>query len=238
MSDATPSAVAPPTSRRNMPQPPLSLTKAAKAVGVSTSTLRRAIEDKKLKAVKSEEGHWRIKVDELMQYKSNEVDTPVDRGAVDMSTQAVAAPSTAPATQAVDIPVAGLSHSAMLKEVFDARVEGLESRVRDQKDTIRNLEDSVESWKTQSKSWQNHADNNLRLLTDEREKLAQQEPDINLSAEGQGGNFWRNIAALFVVVALAGTALYYRDNIVSTVAKFTAADGSTAASIESKNPQG
>ena len=55
---------------------------------------------------------------------------------------------------------------------------------------------------------------------------------------GQGdGKLWLNIAAVFVVVALAGTALYYRDNIGNTLAKFTVTDDSTSVSIESEKPQ-
>ena len=226
------------TARRNLPQPPLSLTKAAKAVGVSTSTLRRAIEDKKLKAVKSEEGHWRIKIDELMQYKANELDAPVDRGATDMSTRPVAYPATEAVAGAVDTGVAGLSHNVILREVHEAQVKALETENRLHKDTISDLRSDVESWKTQAKSWQNHADNNLRLLEDNRERLAEKELDIDLASAGQGSHVWRNISAAFLVVALVGTAIYFRADIAQQWAKITTASDSTAAAVESEIPQG
>ena len=219
---------------RKMVQSPLSLTKAAKAVAVSTSTLRRAIEEKKLKAVKSEEGHWRIKVDELMQYKANELDTPV----AGVSTQSVAAPAARGATGAVDMPATGVSADMVFREVHEAQMAAVQTENRLHKDTIRDLKNDVESWKTQAKSWQNHADNSLRLLTDERAKSEPLQPDIDLELPEQSGRQWRKYVAVFATVTVLGAGYFYRADLAQQWAKITTENGQTAISIEPKIPQG
>lgn len=165
MDSATPLATQGEKVRKPVAQKPLSLTAASKAVGVSTSTLRRAIRDEKLKAEKTEEGHYKIAIAELMQYQANDLDTPAAR----VSTQVEAASVARRAAGGVDIPVAAVSHPVEGDEVLEARIEGLEQQVSLHKDTIRRLEGDVDSWQVQAKSWQQHADNNLRLLEDKRE---------------------------------------------------------------------
>lgn len=99
--------------------------------------------------------------------------------------------------------------------------------LKQQNDTLkqrtRELESERDDWKTHAQKSQEQAGLATRLLTDGREKSAQ-------TSVEQGGKYWRNIAVFFVVVALAGTAFYYRDNVVSTLSGFSA-------TVEADNPQ-
>lgn len=207
MTNATPDDSTPATPRKAVPQKPLSLTAAAKAVNVSTSTLRRAINDKKLKAVKTDEGHYRIRVAELMQYRANELDTR----AVGVLPRVVTEGVAQGATGGADAPADEVSPRVNAVKVSEVRIEGLETQIKLQKDIIQRLEGDVSTWQQQAKSWQNHADQNLRLLEDNSKK----EPDINLEAEPtpqiitpQNSRLPIVAAVLIAGVLVAGSALY------------------------------
>lgn len=203
MTNATPDDSTPATPRKAVPQKPLSLTAAAKAVSVSTSTLRRAINDKKLKAVKTDEGHYRIRVAELMQYRANELDTRAAGVLPRVVSEGVA--------RGAGAPVDEVSPRVGAVKVSEVRIEGLETQIKLQKDIIQRLEGDVSTWQQQAKSWQNHADQNLRLLEDNSKK----EPDINLESEPtpptitpQNSRLPIVAAVLIAGVLVAGSALY------------------------------
>lgn len=205
MAVATPPATHVDSPRKAAVHKPLSLTAASKAVGVSTSTLRRAIRDKKLKAEKTDEGHYKISVAELMQYEANELDTR----AAGVSTHGETAPAAPPVAGRVDIPVAAVSHRVEGESVQEARIDGLEQQISLHKDTIRRLEGDVESWQEQAKSWQKHADNNLRLLEDKRE----QESVSTEATSTHGSRFPLAIAAGFLIASGAAVLAFYPDTL-------------------------
>ncbi len=68
----------------------VSLTKAAKELGISTSTLRRAIQEGKLEAEKTDQGNYRIPIDQLAQYQQNELYPREKQAAARISTPKVA----------------------------------------------------------------------------------------------------------------------------------------------------
>ena len=229
-----------------------SLTSGARYLGIGKGTLRAAIERNEVKATTNAKGHYVIEGAQIFQYEQNrdadDVISVPARASTRANTSAGTPPSTGvtkgaergagtPFSTGVDTPN-GSQVGTVSIDLYESVKESLEARLRDKDTTISDLRGSVESWKTQAKSWQNHADNNLRLLTDEREKLATQEPDIDLSEAEQSGHFWRNIAAGFLVAALVGAAFYYRSDITNQWAKFTTTSDSTATAIESEIPQG
>lgn len=205
MAVATPPATHVDSPRKAAVHKPLSLTAASKAVGVSTSTLRRAIRDKKLKAEKTDEGHYKISVAELMQYEANELDTR----AAGVSTHVEAAPAAPSVAGRVDTPVGVVSHRVEGEGVQEARIDGLEQQISLHKDTIRRLEGDVESWQEQAKSWQKHADNNLRLLEDKRE----QESVSTEANSTHGSRFPLAIAAGFLIASGAAVLAFYPDTL-------------------------
>lgn len=200
---------APAPSRREVKQPPLSLTKAAAAVEVSTSTLRRAVEAGKLPASKTPEGHYRIELDELMQYKSNELDTPVDRGGEDVPTGRAAGVSTAAASggasMGVDISV-DVSHPAVQVLLLQQANEALKNRADDWRGRTRELEQERDDWKGQAQKLQEQASVATRLLTDERERYEQKE--LEVAASVQEARVKQSIpkTPLFVAVVLGAIA--------------------------------
>lgn len=223
MTTATPPAAPRATGKKSVPQPPLSLTKAAKAVDVSTSTLRRAIRDGRLKAVKTEEGHYRIKIDELMQYKSNELDTLSTQGVAEASAQG----ATSSVAEDVDIPAAGVSTLALIKEAYDGRIAGLEAHLKDKDATIRRLEDDVSDWKSR-------ADAGQKLLTDERENISNMQAELDA---GQGGKSWAKNIAIAAAFMVALAAFYYRDNLAVQWTNLTASNDALPVVAESENSQ-
>lgn len=230
-----------PKTKKGLPQPPLSLTKAAKTVGVSTSTLRRAIEDRKLKAVKSEEGHWRIKVDQLMQYKSNELDSPATAPAAQGVADPVAPSATAHATEAADRRAGTVS-----RDMHDTVVDMYEARLRDKDKEVSRLENTASDYRNDFKEMQRKYDNNQLVLTDQREeseklkaKLGEAEA-AKKAAEieaGQGGHFWRNAMTASALVALVISAYYFRTDLAQYLPNLTVVD-SPAAAIEFETPEG
>jgi len=229
-----------------------SLSSGARFLKIGKGTLRSAIERGEVKATKNAAGHYTIEGAQIFQYERNlEVDQ-IKEVPARASTGGDARADTRASTGAkggagtsADTPAGTGDDSSgdrrigtVSADLHKTLVESLEARLRDKDGTIRRLETDVEKWQTQSKSWQNHADNSLRLLEDNREKLAKKELDIDLAEAGQGGHFWRNFAAVLVVALVAGTAFYFRDNITDTVTNLTASSGSNAAAIESEIPQG
>lgn len=233
-----------------------SLTSGAKFLEIGKGTLRSAIERGEVKATKNAAGHYIIEGAQIFQYETNlKADQLQDvpaRASTGGETRASTSGDTPSGTGAkggastgakggdgtgADTP-SDRRAGTVSADLHKTLVDSLEARLRDKDGTIKRLENDVEKWQTQSNSWQKHADNNLRLLEDNREKLAEQALDIDLTPAEEGGNFWRNIAALFVVVALTSAALYYKDDIANTVTNFTAGSGSNAAAIESEIPRG
>ena len=109
-------------------------------------------------------------------------------------------------------------------------IDVLETVVQLHKDSIQRLEGEVDSWKTQAHSWQKHADNSLRLLTDERENLNQQ-PDIDLSPAEQGDHTWRNVLVALAVVGVIAAAYYFRGELVNTWERVIVANQSSIETI-------
>lgn len=229
-----------------------SLTSGAKFLGIGKGTLRAAIDRGDVTATKNAAGHYIIEGAQIFQYEKNleadelkDVlarddtggDTRADTGNSTPSgggagTGARASADT-PASTGVDTP-SDRRAGTVPKDMHQTVVEGLETRLRDKESTIRDLKDSVESWQGQAKSWQNHADNNLRLLTDERTKSEQLQPEVEA---GQGGHFWRKAIAASALVGLVVAGVYFSDDLAQQWASLTAVD-SSAATIESEPPKG
>ena len=230
-----------------------SLTSGAKFLGIGKGTLRAAIDRGDVTATKNAAGHYIIEGAQIFQYEKNleadqlkdvltrvstEGDTGVNTSASTSSTggagtgveggvdTGAGTPSSTGEAIASDRRIGTVS-----KDMHQTVVESLEARLRDKDGMIKDLKDSVESWQTQAKSWQNHADNNLRLLTDERTKSEPLQPDINLESEEQGGHMWWNIAASILVVGILGTATYFRADIAEKWTSLTAVDSSAPAVV-------
>ena len=245
MNADTPHAAPVVTPKRGLPQPPLSLTKAAKTVSVSTSTLRRAIEDGKLKAVKSEEGHWRIKVDQLMQYKSNELDSPATLPATLPAAGSVAAPVAQAATDPADRRAGTVS-----RDMHDTVVDMYEARLRDKDKEVSRLENTASDYRSDFKDMQQKYDTSQLVLTDQREEseklkakleAAEKEAillhDNSVLEAGQGGHFWRNSIAACALVGLVVAAVFFSDDLAQQWANLTAVDSSSTA-VEFEPPKG
>lgn len=232
-----------------------SLTSGAKYLGIGKGTLRAAIERNEVKATKNAKGHYIIEGAEIFQYEQNleadelkavlttvstrantragtGVDTPPSTGVKGgVGTRADTTASTGdstPSDRRVGTVSADMHHTV---------VEMMEARLRDKDGTIRRLETDVESWKGEADNWRKHADNNLRLLEDHREKLAEQEPDIDLAAVGKGGHAWRNMSLVLAAVILIGAALYFRAELTEQLVKLTVSIATDAVSID-KSPEG
>ena len=229
-----------------------SLTSGAKFLGIGKGTLRSAIERGDVKATKNAAGHYIIEGAQIFQYEQNleadqlkdvptrvstEVGTGVSTGGDTLSGGGVDTGAITPFGTG-DAVASDRRAGTVSKDMHQTVVESLEARLRDKDGMIRDLKDSVESWQTQAKSWQNHADNNLRLLTDERTKSEPLQPDINLESEEQGGHVWRNTIAAAALAGLVVSAFYFRTEIAQQWANLTTSDASTATAIESEIPQG
>jgi len=249
-------AMAPPKTPKSPPLAPpyrkeFSLTSGAKFLGIGKGTLRAMIERKEVKATKNAKGHYLIEGAQIFQLEQNLEADAVKPVPTPVSTRASTVRDTPSSTGASKGASTGVDTSTstgdntpsdrragtVASDMHRTVVEMLEARLRDKDGTIRRLENDVEKWQTQSNSWQKHADNNLRLLEDHREKLVQDEPNIDLSKAGQGGHVWRNIAAIFAICSVLGLGYFYRADIADTLAKLTAPKVSTSAATEYESPQ-
>lgn len=211
-------APAPTKRRRITPQLPLSLTKASKTVGVSMGTLRRAIDDGKLKAEKTPEGHYRIPVDHLMQYQINELGTHSVMGDA-----TPAAPVPSPSTERGDARRSvegsvtrsvGGDDRVMFERLHEAEKDALRVEVKHQKDAITRLERDVETWQGQADKWQAQTENYKFLLTDERDAAERLKSEL-AEEQAQTPRPRGPIAvAAVLILAVGACALYlYPDTV-------------------------
>lgn len=219
----------------------LSLGEAAKAVRKHPSTLTKAVNhkdsQKRLPFTLDDDGERLFSIPDL-QKRFGKVYSPEDDSPVDSLVKEKRSPVESPVRTGENPAVFTSEALVHEKEIHQVRTSAYEKEVSMLKDTNRRLEGEVESWKTQAKSWQNHADNSLRLLTDERAKSEPLQPDIDLELPEQSRGQWRKYVAVFATVAVLGGGYFYRTDLAQQWAKITAENGKTAVSIGPEIPQG
>lgn len=219
----------------------LPLGEAAKAVRKHPSTLTKAANhkdpEKRLRFTLDDEGERLFSIPELKR-RFGDVYSPEDDALVNSpekkkNSQVNSSVRTSEnkATPSSD----SLVHE---KEIHQVRTSAYEKEISMLKDANRRLEGEVESWKTQAKSWQNHADNSLRLLTDEREKVPPLQPDIDLISTERGRGQWFKYVAVFTIFLMLGAGYTYRAELAQQWAKLTAPDAETSATNSLNTLQG
>ena len=183
----------------------LPLSQAAKAVRKSPSTLTRACnikdEKKRLKFSVDEDGNRLFAIPDLIQRYGE-----LHEDALGMHEERTSMHEDAPAKKhAPDADNALVQARALHEE----RTSALVQQVGDLKKERDRLIDDVDAWKGEADKWRKHADNSLRLLTDQSEK--KEIPD----EVGQGGHssmkWWLSSAAMALV--LFGVAYVWQDEI-------------------------
>ena len=183
----------------------LPLSQAAKAVRKSPSTLTRACnikdEKKRLKFSVDEDGNRLFAIPDLIQRYGE-----LHEDALGMHEERTSMHEDAPAKKHAPDAEIALVHANALHE---ERTSALVQQIGDLKEERRRLIGEVDSWKGEADRWRMHADNSLRLLTDQSEKKQE-----NLGV-GQGGKsrFWSWLGTAATVALVVVAAYLWREPI-------------------------
>jgi len=183
----------------------LPLAQAAKAVRKSPSTLTRACnvkdEKKRLKFTLDEDGNRLFAIPDLIERYGE-----LHQDALDSHEERTSMHEDAPAKKhAPDAENALVQARALHEE----RTSALVQQVDDLKQERNRLIDDVDAWKGEADKWRKHADNSLRLLTDQSEKNKVSD------GVGQGSDsstkWWLSSTAMALI--LAGAVYAWHDEI-------------------------
>ena len=189
----------------------LPLGDAAKAVRKHPSTLTKAANhkdpEKRLPFTVGEEGERLFSIPDL-QKRFGEVYAPDDDSLVNSPVKKKAKQENSPVRASENSPSDSLVNK---EEIHLVRTSALENEISMLRDQNRRLVSEVEAWKDQADKWRRTSDQNLFLLTDQREKANTKETKTTRSIG------WLGVSLYAVVMLLIVLGFAYRADIADTI---------------------